>query len=202
MKKRFAIHLICAAVTAGILGGCTSDPQDSIFDPYSASVVFEPTEDSYYEEEFHPEDWIEYDEEGEPILPDGVDKSDVFDDAGNFIGDPSMFGFVSGGGGNSENPRGGSSGGQQTGQYGGTDNGGTEYYTEDSDGSAGSDGSAFSEEGWNESSDGEDDGEWAEDSDDDGDDDSWVEDSDDGGDEDDGDDGVELWNGTGEWNGY
>ena len=45
------------------------------------------------------------------------------------------------------------------------------------------------DEGWEEDSDGGD-------SSDDG----WVEDSDDS--DDDEDDGVELWNGTGEWNGY
>ena len=116
MKKRVVILLTGAAAAALLLAGCTSNPEDSIFDPNSGMpAISEPLDDVSYEEEFHPEDWIEYDEEGEPILPDGVEKSDVFDDNG--------------------------------------------------------------------------------------DDDSWVEDSEDSDDEDE-DDGVELWNGTGEWNGY
>ena len=201
MKKRVVILLTGAAAAALLLAGCTSNPEDSIFDPNSGMpAIFEPLDDVSYEEEFHPEDWIEYDEEGEPILPDGVEKSDVFDDAGNFIGDPSMFGYVSGNGQNR-------SGGQSSGQTGGQTNGNTNVagdngvFVENANGDTGFQEGQTSEEGWSESYDEEDDGEWVEDTEDDGDDDSWVEDSEDSDDEDE-DDGVELWNGTGEWNGY
>ena len=198
MKKRFFALMTGVTLTAVLLSGCTSNPEDSIFDPNSGMpTIFEPLEDDSYEEEFHPEDWIEYDEEGEPILPDGVEKSDVFDDDGNFIGDPSMFGFVSGSGNHSART-GGQNGGQDAGGSYAGENGDAGFYTENGDGSLGSEEGQLSEGDWSESSDDEG---WEEDSDGgDSSDDGWVEDSDDS--DDDEDDGVELWNGTGEWNGY